>query len=288
MIRILTDSAADILPGEAARLGVEVVPLNVTLETGETLRDGVDLSCGEFYHRLEHCTKLPTTSQPSPEAFLAHFEDAKQMGDQTVAVLLSGALSGTLQSARVAAQTCEYEDIWLVDSESATMGERLLVELAVRLRAEGCTAEQIAARLEREKHRVRMMAVVNDLKYLHKGGRLPAAAAIAGSVMGIKPVVSLVDGRVSLAGKARGMPGAYVALFKLMEKQGGVDPEEGCILGFTAHPRGAEPIRQYLTGNLRISDCETVHIGTVIGTHAGPGAAGIAFFAKDFDEESEK
>lgn len=289
MIRILTDSSADFPPAEAARLGLEVVPLSVTFEDGSVYRDGLDLTPDEFYARLSLCDKLPTTSQPSPESFIAHFEEAKAAGDETIAILLSSSLSGTIQSAQIAAQSIEYHNLTIVDSQNATLGLKLLVQMALDMRAKNCTSAEIVAALEGARERVRLLAVVDDLKYFRKGGRLPAAAAFAGAVMGIKPVVTVLNGKVSLAGKARGMPGAYVALFKLMEAQGGLDPTMPYLVGYTGHRRGAEPIQRYLTGNLGIPAAPApTHIGTVVGTHAGPGAAGIAFFAKNLDPAAPK
>ena len=281
MIRILTDSSAHILPAEAARMGVEVVPLTVTFEDGTVLRDGIDQTSDEFYAKLAVCDKLPTTSQPSPDAFIPHFEEAMAAGDTTIAILISGELSGTLQSARIAAQTVEYEDIHFIDSRNATLGLRLLVELALKLRDEGHSAPHIVEELEKAKQRIRLLAIVDDLKYFRKGGRLPAAAAFAGAVLGIKPVVSVVEGKVVLAGKARGLPGAYVALFKLMDEQGGLDSSMPYVLGYTARRKGAEPLHRYLTSNLKLPACPLYHIGVAVGTHAGPGACGIAFFAKE-------
>lgn len=284
MIRILTDSTSDILPHEAARLRVELVPLQVTFEDGATCRDGLDMTPDEFYAKLVQCGKLPTTSQPSPELFLEHFEAARQAGDEIIAILLSSQISGTYQSAQIAAETCGYDKIYLVDSLNATLGEQLLVHLALRLRDEGAPAGQIVETLEREKHRVRLIAVVDDLKYFRKGGRLSGAEAFAGSLLGIKPVVAVKDGKVGLSGKARGMPGAYVALFKQMDAEGGLDESKGYLIGYTAHRRAAEPIHRYLTSNLDLPAPQVYHIGTVIGTHAGPGAAGIAFFAREGGE----
>ena len=284
MIRILTDSSADFTPSEAAHLNLEVVPLSVTFEDGSVYRDGLDLTPEEFYTRLAACNKLPTTSQPSPDCFLPHFEEAKAAGDVTIAILLSSELSGTIQSAQIAAQAAEYHDLLVVDSRNATLGLKMLVQMALDLRDQGASPAQIINALEDALDRLRLLAVVDDLKYFRKGGRLPAAAAFAGAVMGIKPVVTLLDGKVSLAGKARGLPGAYVALFKLMEEQGGLDPEMPYMVGYTGHRKGAEPIQQYLVNHMQIPAAPTpTHIGTVVGTHAGPGAAGIAFFAKRTD-----
>ena len=244
MIRILTDSTCDLLPAEAARLGVEVVHMQVRFEDGEVFRDGLDMTPDEFYARLVKCDQLPTTSQPSPQDFMDRFEEAKAAGDEVVAILISGLLSGTYQSARIAADSCEYDKIHLVDSMNATLGEQLLVRLAVQMRADGATAGEIVAELERRRMDVRLVAVVDDLKYFRKGGRLTGAQALAGSLLGVKPVVAVRDGKVGLAGKARGMPGAYVALFKLMDTEGGLDETMPYMIGYTAHRKAAEPIHR--------------------------------------------
>ena len=132
---------------------------------------------------------------------------------------------------------------------------------------------------------VRLVAVVDDLKYFRKGGRLTGAQALAGSLLGVKPVVAVRDGKVGLAGKARGMPGAYVALFKLMDSEGGLDETMPYMIGYTAHRKAAEPIHRYLTQNLGLEAPLCRHIGTALGTHAGPGAAGVAFFAKNTEQD---
>lgn len=281
MIRILTDSTADILPAEAARLQLELVPLQVTFEDGQTYRDGLDMTPDEFYAKLVQCGKLPFTSQPSPESFLAHYQEAKAAGDDMIVIVLSSQISGTYQSAQIAAGMADYENIYVIDGMSATLGNHLLINLALRMRSEGKSATEIVAVLESEKYKVRLLAVVDDLKYFRKGGRLSGAEAFAGSLLGIKPVICVKDGNVGLAGKARGMPGAYVAMFKMMDDVGGLDESKEYLIGYTAHRRAAEPIHRYLTVNLGLTAPTVCHIGTVVGTHAGPGAAGIAFFAKE-------
>ena len=281
MVRILTDSAADFSEELARQLNVEVLPLGVTFEDGMAYRDRVDLQPEEFYEKLAACEKLPKTSQPNLGDVLTAFENARDAGDEMVAIFISSQLSGTYQSACMAADTVEYPGIHVVDSLNAAMGQHLLVRLAVRLRDEGFSATQIAARLDREKHRVCQLAIVDSLKYLHKGGRLPATVAVAGNLLGIKPVIILKDGKVKLAGKGRGLPGAYVSLFKLIDSEGGIDPDSGMVIGYTQNPRGAEPIQQYLTGNLKLPAASLCHVGPAIGTHTGPRCAGIAFFARE-------
>ena len=287
MIRILTDSASDITPAEAALLGVTIVPLNVTLEDGAVLRDGLDMTGDEYYSLLASCDKLPTTSQPSPELFAAEYAAAKAAGDEMVVITLSGQLSGTMQAARIGADMAEYEAVQFVDSETVCLAEALLVRLAVQLRDEGRDAAAIAAALEQAKRHLHLVAVIDDLKYLRKGGRLPAAVAIAGGMLGIKPLITIKEGKVAMAGKARGLPGAYVALFKKVEELGGVNEALGYVTAYSAAPREVEPIRRYCTQNLSLKAPYVARIGCVIGTHAGPGAFGIAFFDALPDEAAE-
>ncbi len=283
MIRILTDSTADLLPSDLSSLSVRRVPLQVHFGE-EHYEDGVDLSAELFYELLPQAQNLPTTSQPSPELFLREFESARDAGDDVVCILLSSQLSGTFQSARIALDDCEYDRVFLVDSQNACLGEQLLVRRAVQRVREGFTAEEIVADLEEARSRLRLFALVDTLKYLHKGGRLPAAAAIAGGLLGIKPVITLREGRVAVADKARGLPGAYVAIFKEIAKAGGIDERWPVMVGYTGKRQSSEPFVRYVTQNLRMQTPIVRPIGPVIGVHAGPGAAGIAFFA---DEPSQ-
>ena len=280
MIRILTDSASDILPAEAEQLGVTVIPLNVTLEDGTVLRDGVDMTPSAYYEILAGCRKLPTTSQPSPELFENFFLEAAAAGDEVIGIFLSHALSGTYQCAKLAADMANVDNVLFVDSGHVCLSEALLVRLAVQLRDSGKTAGQIAAILEHAKEHLHLVAAIDDLKYLRKGGRLPAAVAVAGGMLGIKPLITIQDGKVAIAGKARGLPGAYVALFKKVEEMGGISPAFPALAGYTVSPREVTPIQTYLRDNLQQEDLLVRQIGCVIGTHAGPGAFGIAFFDK--------
>ena len=247
MIRILTDSASDILPAEAEQLGVTVIPLNVTLEDGSILRDGIDMTPTEYYAHLASCRKLPTTSQPSPELFEKFYLEAAAAGDEVLGIFLSHELSGTWQCAKLAADLANVDNVLFVDSATVCLGESLLVRLAVQLR---------------------------------KGGRLPAAVAVAGGMLGIKPLITIKDGKVAMAGKARGLPGAYVALFKKIEELGGISPDFAAVAGYSSSLREVQPIENYFRENLHMSEPLVRQIGCVIGTHAGPGAFGLAFFDK--------
>ena len=169
MIRILTDSASDILPAEAEQLGVTVIPLNVTLEDGSILRDGIDMTPTEYYAHLASCRKLPTTSQPSPELFEKFYLEAAAAGDEVLGIFLSHELSGTWQCAKLAADLANVDNVLFVDSATVCLGESLLVRLAVQLRDAGKTLVQIATDLEHAKEHLHLVAAIDDLKYLRKG-----------------------------------------------------------------------------------------------------------------------
>ncbi len=280
MVHIITDSAADLTVQQAGEPGVTVIPMGVLFDDGTFVRDGVDLTRDGFFAKMAAGQKLPLTSQPSLREFLEPFRAVQAAGDEAVAIFVSSDFSGTCQGARMAAMECEGAGIHIVDSGTATQGEGLLVREALRLRGQGLGAAAIAERLEALKARVRILAVVDSLKHLHKGGRLPAAVALAGSALGIRPVVGVAGGRITLADKARGRPGAYVALFRQLEKCG-VDPAFGCALLYSDDRRAVLPIQRYVCDTLHIFDACTVQVGAAIGTHIGPGAAGIAFVAKE-------
>jgi len=238
----------------------------------------VDLTPSEYYEHMAGCKKLPTTSQPSPELFEKLYAEAAAAGDEVVGIFLSHELSGTYQCAKLAADLANVDNVLFVDSTNVCLGEGLLVRMAAHLRDEGKSAVQIAATLEHAKEHLHLVAAIDDLKYLRKGGRLPAAVAVAGGMLGIKPLITIKEGKVAMAGKARGLPGAYVALFKKIEELGGVNPRFPSLAGYTISPREVNPIRTYLVDNLGLPEPLVRQIGCVIGTHAGPGAFGLAFF----------
>ena len=169
-----------------------------------------------------------------------------------------------------------------VNTENVCLGQSLLVRLAVQLRDADKTITQIAADLEKAKQHLHLVAAVDDLKYLRKGGRLSAAAAVAGGMLGIKPILAVIEGKVALAGKARGLPGVYVALFKKIDEMGGIHPDYTPLLGYTVNHRELQPLLTYLQDNLHLDAPLVRQIGCVIGTHAGPGAFGLAFLDEGF------
>lgn len=280
MIRIITDSAADLCEAELHAPGVVVVPMTVTFEDGTSQEDDGSMTKDEFFTRLATDSKLPRTSQPSPAAFMQAYADAAAAGDEVLVITIAQALSGTYQCALLAAEDAGVK-AYVVDSETATQGEALIVREALRLRSAGMTASQIAAELDQFKKRVRVVAIVDSLKHLQKGGRLPAAVAIVGGALGIKPVLALRDGAIKLVDKGRGRPGALVAMFKQLDKQGGVDPAYGYTLLYSDDKQLAAPVHHYLHQNLHLTGGRVGQIGPTIGTHIGPRAVGVAFVTKE-------
>ena len=275
MIRIVTDSAADLTAAELSAPGVFVVPLSVTFADGTTQLDDGTMTKDEFFVRLAEDSKLPRTSQPSPASFMQLYEDAAAAGDEVVVITIGQKLSGTYQCAHLAAADVGLQ-AHIVDSEAASQGEALLVREAVRLRdEEGLTAEEIAAVLEQFKKRVRIVAVVDSLKHLQKGGRL------VGGALGIKPVLALQDGAIKLVDKGRGRPGALVAMFKQLDALGGVDPRYGYTLLYSDNKQLVAPVHHYMHQNLQLPGGRVAQLGPTIGTHVGPGVVGVVFVAKE-------
>lgn len=274
--RIIVDSTADLMPEYKSR--VSVVPLTVHFGEEEYI-DGVTIDHKTFYEKLIESDVLPSTSQATPDAFMKEFEKAKTAGEAAVVITLASKFSGTYQSAMIAA--ADYENIYVVDSASAAMGSGILVELAFRLLDEGKSAEEIAAILEEEKKKIVIVALVDTLEYLKKGGRISKTVAFAGTVLNIKPVLSVVDGEINMLGKARGSKMGNNLLVQEIDKAGGIDFSKPVLLGYSGISdallqKYIEDSRYIWEGNLK--EVRYTTVGSVIGTHAGPGAVVVAFF----------
>ena len=274
-IRIIVDSTADLTPQLRER--VTVVPLTIYFGEEEFV-DGVNITSAVFYQKLESTKVLPTTSQASPYAFSAAFGQAVADGDEVVAIVVSSRLSGTYQSAIIAAEDYPGK-VHVVDSRNIALGAAILVEYALRLLDEGCGAEEIARLVEQHRERVRLMAVVDTLEYLQRGGRLSKTAAIAGGILSIKPIITLVDGEIKVMAKGRGNKQAN-ALMNQEIKNSGMDTAMPRMLGYT----GTDDmlLRKYRQESEELWDPETPEelVCGVVGTHAGPGAVAVAFFEK--------
>ena len=282
MIKILVDSACDLEQSDAEALGVSLLPLQIRFGEEEFL-DGVTLSHRAFFEKLIETNTLPQTSQINEYRFEEAFSELTEDGSEVVAITLSSKLSGTHASAVKAAKKFGGK-VYVVDSLNACIGERILLEYAVRLVKEGrLGAAEIAAELDEKKGKIQLLAVLDTLQYLRKGGRISSVTAIAGEMLSIKPVISVVRGEVKLVGKAMGSKKGNNLLTKLVSDCGGIDFTMPYVLGYSG--LSDEFLQKYIRDSEALWKEHTDHvpyylIGSTIGTHVGPGAIAVAFFAK--------
>lgn len=278
-VRIITDSASDMTPAEHPAL--RVLPLSVTFGT-DVYMDGVDIDHQRFYEMLVERDELPKTGQVNPYAFSQAIAEAREAGDEAVIITVGAKLSGTNQSARTALAEAPGGDVFVVDSNNVTLGERVLVEYALRLVDEGRSAAQIAAAVEAVRDRVVVIGLLETLEYLVRGGRLSAAAGAVGTLLNVKPVVAAEDGLIVQLGKARGSKNGRNLLNQKVEQAGGVDFSMPLALGYTGLSDAV--LKKYIEDSAALWAGHTegelpVHtIGATIGTHVGPGAVAVAFF----------
>ena len=279
-VRIITDSGFDI-PGELdPRL--TVIPLSITFGT-TNYADGVDITNDRFYELLIESDELPKTSQATPYVYAQAFDKVKEAGDEAVVITLSSKLSGTYQSAVTAAS--DYEGIYVVDSKNVTIGQGILVQYALKLAEEGYSAKVIAEALEDARERICLLALLDTLEYLKRGGRIPKSVGTIGELLSIKPVVGVEEGEVVMLGKARGSKNGRSQLHQQVERRG-IEFGMPILLGYTGLSQ--KLLRKYLEDNRAIwedmvseEDLPICSVGATIGTHVGPGAIALAFFGKN-------
>lgn len=281
-VQIVIDSACDMPKSTADNLGLHYLPLRTIFEDQEYL-DGVTLTGEEFYEKLIETDATPKTSQIPPADFEAAFEKIVEAEDTALCITVSSQVSGTYQSAMIAAERFG-DKVVVVDSLNVTIGEQLLALRAVRLRDEGWNAWEIAEILNHEKKRIRLIALLDTLEYLKKGGRISSTAALAGAILNIKPVIAVVDGKLEMMGKARGSRNGNNKLMELVRSSKGIDFDRPFMLAYSG--LSDHLLRKYITDSHDLYEGKTEHlpvcrIGSTIGAHAGPGAIGVAFFENE-------
>ena len=281
MIKIIVDSASDVEQDEADELGISLIPMKVRFGD-EEYSDGINLTHKEFFEKLIESAELPQTSQINEYSWEERFKELTADGSEVIAITISSRLSGTYSSAVKAAKKFGGK-IYVIDSMEACIGERILLQYAIRLVQEGRSATEIFKELNEKKSKIQLLAVLDTLKYLRKGGRISSVAAIAGEMLSIKPVVSVVKGEVKLVGKAIGSKKSNNLLNQLVEKCGGIDFDMPYVLGFSG--LSDDYLQKYLNDSERLwkGKAEFIPfymIGSTIGTHVGPNAIAVAFFAK--------
>lgn len=278
-LRIITDSASDIRQGEFE--GLSVAPLSIAFGD-RTYRDGVDLTGERFYEMLVESEGLPTTGQVTPYGFSSLLEQVLAPDDEAVIITLSSKLSGTYQSA-CAAAAAFGERVRVVDSLSVCLGERILVEYALRLAVSGATASEVVSEVEARKGSIRLIALLDTLEYLRKGGRVSGLSASLGTMLSIKPVIAVESGEVVVLGKARGSKNGRNLLNEQIDRVGGADYDLPIALGYSG--LSSSLLQKYIRDSRslwesQVDDLPVVMIGSTVGTHAGPGAIGVAFFSR--------
>lgn len=278
-VRIITDSTVDV--PEQARRKMQAVPLTIHFGS-EELIDGVTIDKRQFYEKLAASEDLPTTSQATPAAFGAVFDELTRAGDSAVVITIASELSGTYQSACIAA--ADYPEVFVVDSTTAAVGSGILAQLALRLAEQGMSAREIAAVLTEKRSDIRVFALLDTLEYLKRGGRISKTVAFAGGLLHIKPVISVQDGAVTLVGKARGAKQGSQLLTEKIEESGGIDFSLPVLLAYSGVSgenleKYVEESHDYWQG--RADGLDRVMLCSVIGTHTGPGVTGLAYFTKN-------
>ncbi len=279
-ITIITDSASDI--SQNNNKGVTVLPMTITFGE-ENYEDGVSLTPDNFYMKLIESSALPKTSQVSPYAFGQAYENSLKSADYVIVITLSSKLSGTYQSACIAAD--DYDGrVFVIDSENVTVGEQILVDYALSLIDKGIEVNTIVSQLNTIKKRIHLVALLDTLEYLKKGGRISSGAAFLGNVLSIKPVIAIVDGEVSFLGKARGSKQGNNFLIQQVDTYGGIDYSLPVLLGYTGcstvlMDKYIKDSSSLWEGRIPVPDI--IQVGATIGTHIGPGGIAVAFFSKE-------
>lgn len=275
MIRLLTDSSSDYTMEELKEKEIEKVSLTITLNQRD-YKGGIELTGDSFYVLMQQSGDFPKTSQPSPMDFLEIFQDVKEKGDSMICILLSSALSGTYQSAHLAKNMADYDRIYLIDSLSATYPIKILTDYAHKLRQEGKSAAEIVSAVEALKHRVRVVAGVDTLEYLCRGGRLNRTAAAVGEFANLKPIITISqEGKVALIGKCLGRMKALGYLVKYLQEHA-PDLDFPIYTLYTYGTDNCEKMEDKLRKE-KYPITARLQVGCTIGAHVGPGAFGIIF-----------
>lgn len=277
-VKLIIDAGCDLSQAQAQDLGVILVPMTVHFGD-EEYRSGIDLTHEEFYNKLAKSKELPTTSQPTPYHFEQAFQQVKDSGNEAVVLCVSSSLSGTFQSATIAA--ADFSDcIYVVDTRAVSIAQKILLDYAISLKKHGACAKEIAAELEKKKADVCAYGAVDTLEYLMKGGRLSKAAGAVGSVLGIRPILYLSNGELAVAGKARG-PKAAITMTHNLIAEVGIDYSMPVGIGYTGND--ASIIDPHLNASNSVwagYDVPVYNVGSTVGTHTGPGLFIVAFFKK--------
>jgi DegV family protein with EDD domain len=279
-VAIVTDSTVN-LPADVIKANnIYVIPQILNWE-GKSFLDQIDISTEEFYQRLPNSKDLPKTSQPAPGQFTEHFEKVAEGAESIVAIFVSQALSGTIQSAHLGAEAMGDYPVEIIDSRSVSLGLGLLVTAAARYAAEGHDYKEVAAYVRTLVPRIRVLFVVDTLEYLHKGGRIGGAKRLVGSMLSIKPVLGLEDGQIEPQAQIRTKKKAIQHMLDVVlgEMKGKKNIHAGVI--HAAAPEDAAYIAEQVRASINPAELYVNELTPVIGANVGPGVVGMGYYAED-------
>ncbi len=281
MVRIITDSAADFEPLELEALNIDCIPLDVSFGD-KNYQENLTLSKREFYRMLQESKEFPRTSHPGPYVYERRMRDVKEAGDTAVFITISSAISGTYQTALVALEESGCADCCeVVDAKTATGGQRMLVELACKMRDEGKSIREIAQAVRELQPRLRIYACMDTLEYLYRGGRMSGMAYVLGAAANIKPMITVAqDGSIPVIAKMLGLHrGMSFMLKKLREEP--MDPAYPLYFMYTGDPENGQRFKDFVNKNgENLLDNRVIPVGAAIGAHVGPGACGLVYVAQ--------
>ncbi len=281
-VRIVTDSTADLPADLAKALDITVVPCNLHFGQ-ETFRDGIDMDADGFYRRLVSEAQLPTTSQPSPAVFLEVYKGLADAGHQIVSVHISSALSGTLNSALQAKQQLEYKDLEVIDSRQVSLTLGLVVVAAARAAKGGASLRDTTEVVHKALGQVQLFAMLDTLEYLRRGGRVGKVRGFVGSLLHVRPLITVRDGIVQSAISVRSRAAGIQYMATMAEERA---PLLQLAVMHSTASQEAEALAERLCPLVNGGNVVHARIGPVIGTHVGPGAIGIAMQSEKIGEAS--
>ncbi|SHJ19145.1 DegV family protein [Lutispora thermophila] len=275
-ITILTDTMCDVPQEYVERYNIRVLPLLVNFGE-ESFRDGIDITPDDFFRRLENSEQLPTTSQINPPQFECVFREEIGNNNTVIAILGSSKLSGTFNSAMIAKDMVDSDNIHIIDSKAVTLGAGLLVIKAAKLAQEGRTAEEIVSEIEEATNRLKQFFIIGNLKYLYKGGRISLSASVLGSILNIKPIVTTVDGKLEMQEKTRGMKRAISVIMDMIEEKGWTLNDKVIGINHSICAEDAYYFEEVINAKYKPKEIIRGGVGSVVGTHAGPGCVALHF-----------
>lgn len=274
-IKIIADSVCDLPEDIIKKYDIDIQPLTINFDN-QSFRDGVDLETRELFQLLNASTKLPTTSQVSPGEFIKAFESYKDY-KSAIVITMSSKLSGTYQSALLAKEQLSKLDISVVDSQGITLGYGLLVYRAAKMASEGCTKEEIVTSIETMKQNIKYLFVVDTLEYLKKGGRLSATKAALGTILNIKPVLTMDDGYLVPYNKVRTKKKVIPWIIEYLKKTGVDFKGKSIGVNHADDLESALELIEEIKKNFEVGEIILSETGCTVSVHSGPGAVAIYY-----------